>query len=103
MNSGEAVLQRHQALSLANEIRQARSRLKTDLKLRRRSIHELFEQPPWYAADMTIIAVLRALPGLGATKAERTLKRAGVSESRTLGDLSDHQRERLRAALEAYR
>jgi len=47
------------------------------------------------AAKIKVLAVLESLPGLGKVKARRVLDEAGVSDTRRVQGLGQHQKEKL--------
>lgn len=91
--------QRMTALEKANAVRRWRAQLKRDMKARRLRAHELLREPPEMIHSMKVLDLLLAAPKIGRTKAMRMLTRAGVSPSRSVGALSDRQRQMLLAAL----
>jgi hypothetical protein len=74
--------QRLTALTEANRVRSHRAEVKRDL-----------------GAGAKVVELIRATPKLGRVKAERALKLAAVSPSKTLGGLTDRQRRDLVDAL----
>jgi hypothetical protein len=93
--------QRMQALALANEIRMGRAQLKRDMKVGRRHLRELLEQPPELIDTMKILDLLLAAPKVGRVKATKMLSRAQVAPSKAVGRLSPRQRCELLALLAA--
>jgi hypothetical protein len=97
-SSGSAT-QRLEALRIANETRHLRSVLKRDLKAGRASVIPLLVNPPDWLATMKVLDALLATPGRGRVKANKMLKREGISPAKTVGNLSMRQRRALLLAL----
>lgn len=90
-----ALSQRRTALQQANHVRTERSRLKTDLKARRKSALDLIVDPPAWACTMEIVDLLLAMPYVGRVKALKWLRHAEISPSKQIGALTDRQRVSL--------
>ena len=84
-----------QALKRANDIRVRRAQLKKDLKVGRVRIDEILRQPPEYVATAKVFDILMAVPKFGRVKATRYLNQARISQSKTVGGLSERQRTEL--------
>ena len=86
--------QRMEALKRANDIRVGRAQLKKDLKdgtVRSRgscSTHE-------YVSTAKVFDMLMAVPEFGRVKAARLLNQCRISQSKTVGGLSERQRAEL--------
>ena len=87
--------QRMDALARANQIRIQRAQLKRDLKSGRRSIHSLLLEPPEYVETAKVFDMLMAVPKFGRVKAARLLNQCRISQSKTVGGLSERQRAEL--------
>ena len=87
--------QRMEALKRANEIRVRRAQLKKDLKDGRRHIEEVLRDPPEYVGTAKVFDILMAVPKFGRVKAARFLNQCRISQSKTVGGLSDRQRAEL--------
>ncbi|MCY4087129.1 MAG: integration host factor, actinobacterial type [Actinomycetia bacterium] len=87
--------QRMEALSRANEIRVRRARLKKDLKAGRVLLDEILDEPPDYVGTAKVFDMLLAVPKFGRVKATRFLNQCRISQSKTVGGLSDRQRAEL--------
>ena len=87
--------QRMEALKRANDIRVKRAQLKKDLKDGRVNIDEILRQPPEYVSTAKVIDILMAVPKFGRVKAARFLNTCRISQSKTVGGLSDRQRTEL--------
>jgi hypothetical protein len=98
-NSGAApersFTQRMDALKRANEIRTQRARLKRDLKAGRAQIQGLLLDPPEYLLTAKVFDLLLAVPKYGRVKANRILTQCRISPSKTIGGLSERQRNEL--------
>ncbi|MBD0329178.1 MAG: hypothetical protein ICV64_03640 [Thermoleophilia bacterium] len=87
--------QRMEALQRANDIRVRRARLKRELKDGRASIEEVLLAPPEYVETAKVLDMLMAVPKFGRVKATRLLNQCRISQSKTVGGLSDRQRREL--------
>jgi hypothetical protein len=84
-----------EALKRANEIRVRRAQLKKDLKDGRLHIEEVLRDPPEYVGTAKVFDILMAVPKFGRVKAARFLNQCRISQSKTVGGLSDRQRAEL--------
>ncbi len=88
--------QRLEALAIANQIRTRRKLLKRDLKAGRQSLTCLLaDPPPDWLESMKVIDLLLALPKVGRVKAAKTLNAGKISPAKTVGGLTDRQRDAL--------
>jgi hypothetical protein len=87
--------QRMDALRRANEIRVRRAQLKKDLKAGSVRIEEILSDPPEYVETAKVIDILMAVPKFGRVKAARFLNQCRISQSKTVGGLSERQRAEL--------
>ena len=87
--------QRMDALQKANVIRTRRAQLKRDLKAGRVSIHTLLLTPPEFLATAKVFDMLLAVPKYGRVKANKVLQQCRISPSKTIGGLSERQRNEL--------
>jgi hypothetical protein len=87
--------QRMDALKRANDIRVRRAKLKKDLKDGRVQIESILNDPPDYVETAKVIDILMAVPKFGRVKAARFLNTCRISQSKTVGGLSDRQRAEL--------
>ena len=87
--------QRMEALKRANDIRVKRAQLKKDLKAGRVSIEEILGEPPEYVETAKVFDMLMAVPKFGRVKAARFLTQCRISQSKTVGGLSERQRAEL--------
>jgi S13-like H2TH domain len=87
--------QRMEALQRANDIRVKRAKLKKELKLGRAKIETILGNPPEYVLTAKVFDMLMAVPKFGRVKAARFLNQCRISQSKTVGGLSDRQRAEL--------
>jgi hypothetical protein len=87
--------QRMEALARANEIRIRRAQLKRDLKAGIVSIIALLADPPEWVMTAKVFDLLLAVPKCGRVKAGRYLTVCRISQSKTVGGLSERQRGEL--------
>jgi S13-like H2TH domain len=90
-----SLTQRMDALKRANDIRTRRARLKRELKAGRTSIHGLLLDPPEYLETAKVFDLLLAVPKYGRVKVNRILTQCRISPSKTVGGLSERQRNEL--------
>src|SRR5882672_4607752 len=87
--------QRMEALARANDIRVRRAQLKKDLKDGHAQIESILLDPPEYVSTAKVFDMLMAVPKLGRAKAARLLNSCRISQSKTVGGLSERQRAEL--------
>ena len=87
--------QRMEALKRANDIRVKRARLKRDLKDGKVQIETILHAPPEYVSTAKVFDMLMAVPKFGRVKATRFLNQCRISQSKTVGGLSERQRAEL--------
>jgi hypothetical protein len=92
--------QRMEALRRANEIRSRRAQLKKDLKSGRTSIGNVISDPPDFVLTAKVFDMLMAVPKYGKVKATRFLNHCRISQGKTMGGLSERQRNELLELLE---
>ncbi len=90
-----SLTQRMDALRRANDIRTQRARLKRDLKAGRTKIDGLLLAPPEYLQTAKVFDLLLAVPKYGRVKVNRILNQCRISPSKTIGGLSERQRNEL--------
>jgi hypothetical protein len=83
------------ALKRANDVRVRRARLKKDLKDGRVRIQTILTAPPEFVETAKVIDILMAVPKFGRVKAARFLNTCRISQSKTVGGLSERQRTEL--------
>jgi S13-like H2TH domain len=84
-----------EALKRANDIRVRRAKLKKDLKDGRVRIEAILVEPPEYVETAKVFDILMAVPKFGRVKAARFLNQCRISQSKTVGGLSERQRSEL--------
>ena len=87
--------QRMEALKRANDIRVRRAQLKKDLKDGRVHVESILLDPPKYVETAKVFDILMAVPKFGRVKAARILNTCRISQSKTVGGLSERQRAEL--------
>ncbi len=84
-----------EALKRANDIRVRRAQLKKDLKTGSANIDDVLRNPPEYVSTAKVFDILMAVPKFGRVKAARFLNQCRISQSNTVGGLSERQRAEL--------
>lgn len=87
--------QRRDALKTANRIRFYRANLKRDIKAHRVSVLDVLLEPNEQVETMKVFELLLATPRLGRVKVNKILFQARISPSKTVGGLSQRQRNEL--------
>jgi anti-anti-sigma factor len=87
------------ALERANNLRVARSQLKRRIAEGELTAGEVVLASPWEAATMTLCDLLRCQRQWGERRAHRVLMRLAISETKTIGSLTDRQRHAVAACL----
>ena len=87
--------QRMDALKRANEIRTKRAKLKRDLRAGRTNPQGLLLSPPEYVLTAKVSEMLLAVPKYGHVKVNKILSQCRISPSKTIGGLSQRQRNEL--------
>src|SRR5678816_227330 len=87
--------QRMEALARANHIRVRRAQLKKDLKDGKAQIETILLDPPDWVSTAKVFDMLMAVPKFGRVKAARLLNQCRISQSKTVGGLSERQRTEL--------
>jgi len=90
-----SLTQRLDALNRANDVRTQRAKLKKDLKSGRHSIHTLLLDPPEFILTAKVFDMLLAVPKYGRVKVNKVLTQCRISPSKTIGGLSERQRNEL--------
>jgi hypothetical protein len=86
---------REDALRRATAVRRQRAQLKRDLKAGRCAIEDVLSDPPAFVQT----AKVAALPKYGPVKVNKLLSRCRIGPSKTIGGLTDRQRNELAALL----
>ena len=77
----------------------SRAQLKRDLKAGRQPIADLLLHPPDYLQTAKVFDLLLAVPKYGRVKVNKILTQCRISPSKTLGGLSERQRNELVALM----
>jgi hypothetical protein len=97
--SAQPVDQRRSALDRANRIRVWRARFKRDLKTHPHLATFQLKTPTPWIESMRVAELVRALPYYGEAKTLRLLLRCGIPAEKTIGTLTQRQRDELTKAL----
>jgi len=89
------------ALEQANRVRLARAELKRRIAEGELSASEVIVLCPWEAASMSVADVLTSQRRWGGTRCRKFLAAFRISETKTVGSLTDRQRRALAARLRA--
>ncbi len=77
-----------------------RAQLKRDLKSGAATIGAVLRDPPAFLLTAKVVDLLLAVPGCGRVKSARLLHTCRISQSKTVGGLSERQRGELVSELE---
>jgi hypothetical protein len=88
-----------QALSRANQVRLARAELKRRVACGEITASDVILESPWEAESMTVADLLMSQRRWGLTRCRKVLAQIPVSETKTLGTLTDRQRRALSVVL----
>lgn len=91
--------QRLDALARANDVRTRKAHLKRDLKAGRVSIRAVLADPPDYLVNAKLFDLLLATPKYGRVKVNKVLTQCRISPSKTVGGMTERQRDELLALL----
>jgi hypothetical protein len=94
-----SLAQRMDALRRANDIRTRRAKLKPAVKAGRQDAASLILNPPDYLESMKALDLVLCLPKHGRVKATKALNSSRISPVKTLGGMTQRQREELVRAL----
>lgn len=94
-----AAPQHMQALAEANRVRLARAELKRDIADSSRSVAEVVLECPWESESMQIGDLLMAQHRWGRTRCRKFLSELPMLETKTVGSMTDRQRQHLAAQL----
>ena len=95
-----SLAQREDALRRANVVRRQRAQLKRDLKAGRCSIGVVLIDPPAVVRTAKVADLLLVLPKYGPVKVNKLLSRCRIAPAKTVGGLSQRQRNELAALLD---
>jgi len=90
-----SLTQRMDALTEANRIRTKRAQLKKDLRGGSANVKVLLLSPPDYILSAKVSDMLLAVPKYGHVKVNKILAQCRISPSKTIGGLSERQRNEL--------
>ena len=82
-----------QALERANAVRLARAALKRSIACGDVSAADVILDAPWEAESMTVADLLTSQRRWGQTRCRRFLQTIPLSESKTIGSMTDRQRQ----------
>jgi hypothetical protein len=91
--------QHMRALERANRVRLARAELKRQVAERETSAADVVLESPWEAESMTIADLLMSQHRWGHTRCRRFLASIPMSETKTIGSMTDRQRHALAGRL----
>ena len=89
------------ALQRANEVRLARADLKRRVTSGQVTAVDVIRSRPWEAESMAVSELLMSQHRWGHTRARRFLATIPISETKTLGSMTDRQRSSLAELLDA--
>jgi hypothetical protein len=87
--------QHMQALQRANQVRLARAELKRGIARGQIAVAEVVLTSPWEAESMTISDLLMSQRRWGVTRCRKLLLGVPMSETKTVGSMTDRQRRAL--------
>jgi hypothetical protein len=88
------------ALARANEVRLARAELKRQVADGEISAAHVILECPWEAASMTVADLLTSQRRWGTTRCRKVLQSVPMSENKTVGSMTERQRQALATMLE---
>ena len=88
------------ALARANEVRLARAELKRQVADGEISAAHVILDCPWEAASMTVSDLLTSQRRWGSTRCRKLLQSIPMSENKTVGSMTERQRQALACLLE---
>jgi len=88
------------ALARANEVRLARAELKRQVAEGEISAAHVILECPWEAASMTVSDLLTSQRRWGSTRCRKLLQSVPMSENKTVGSMTERQRNALARLLE---
>jgi hypothetical protein len=88
------------ALARANEVRLARAELKRQVADGEISAAHVILESPWEAASMSVADLLTSQRRWGTTRCRKLLQAIPMSENKTVGSMTERQRQALAALLE---
>lgn len=91
--------QHMRALAQANRVRLARAELKRQVAEGETTVADVVLECPWEAESMTVADLLMSQHRWGRTRCRRFLSSVPMSETRTVGSLTERQRNALATQL----
>jgi hypothetical protein len=91
--------QHMRALEQANRVRLARAELKREVAEGIRSVAEIVLECPWEAESMVVADLLMSQHRWGRTRCRRFLASIPMSETKTIGSMTERQRRALAARM----
>jgi hypothetical protein len=91
--------QHMRALARANEVRLARAELKRRVALEQTNAAQVILECPWEAHSMAVADLLMSQRRWGQTRCRRFLAQIPMSEKKTVGSMTERQRQTLAAML----
>jgi hypothetical protein len=91
--------QHMRALARANEVRLARAELKRKVAAEEVGVADVILENPWEADSMAVADLLVSQRRWGQTRCRRFLAQVPMSETKTVGSMTDRQRQTLAAML----
>jgi hypothetical protein len=87
------------ALDRANRVRLARAELKREITDGSRTVADVILECPWESESMTIADLLMSQHRWGRTRCRRFLAQVPMLETKSIGSMTQRQREHLAARL----
>jgi hypothetical protein len=87
------------ALERANQVRLARAELKRKVSVDQLDAAEVILSCPWEAQSMAVADLLMSQRRWGQTRCRKFLSQIPMSEKKTIGSMTDRQRQTLAAML----
>jgi hypothetical protein len=107
MNATATIAHAHpqhmRALERANEVRLARAELKRRVAIGELDVAEVIIDCPWEAHSMAVADLLLSQRRWGQTRCRKFLAQIPMSEKKTIGSMTDRQRQTLARMLHAVR
>lgn len=91
--------QHMRALARANQVRLARAELKRKVASEDLGVADVILECPWEAHSMAVADLLMSQHRWGQTRCRRFLAQVPMSETKTVGSMTDRQRQTLAAML----
>lgn len=88
------------ALQRANEVRLARAELKRRIGAGEITVGDVVLSTPWEAASMTVAHLLMSQKRWGRTRCRKFLSAIPLTETKTVGSLTERQRHAVSQALD---